>query len=175
MEYPLPSHSTHSRLLRFCDQRIGIATGDSLCQSNSREDHYHHCLSLSSLSILSVTLIVCVCLQYLARRAYSEWPEKRFCNDTSSFFKCHYWAHMGGRTIGRMIRNDADLVQGLKALETEKPGGRDVRITDVDFNKLNFENQLKIDLKTDILVSHPLPLPTPPHTSYDRLVLMAQG
>jgi hypothetical protein len=63
---------------------------------------------------------------------------------------------MGGRTIGRIIRNDADLVAGLRALETEKPGGRDVRITDVDFNKLDFENQIKIDLKTDILV--PLPL-----------------
>ena len=59
---------------------------------------------------------------------------------------------MGARAIGRMIKNDEDLVKGLKALETEKPGGRDVRITDVDFNKLNFENQIKIDLKTDILV-----------------------
>jgi hypothetical protein len=66
---------------------------------------------------------------------------------------------MGGRTIGRIIRNDADLVNGLKALEQEKPGGRDVRFTDIDFNKLNFENQIRIDLKTDILVSLPSPLP----------------
>lgn len=59
---------------------------------------------------------------------------------------------MGGRTIGRMIANDEELVNGLKALEKEKPGGRDVRFTDIDFNKQSFENQIRTDLGTDILV-----------------------
>jgi hypothetical protein len=90
--------------------------------------------------------------QYLARRAYSEWPEKRFCDDLNSYFKCEYWSHMGGRIIGRMIQNDAELVEGLKSLETEKPGGVDVRFNDVDFNKLSFEDQIRVDLKTDIMV-----------------------
>ena len=60
---------------------------------------------------------------------------------------------MGARSIGRMIQNDAELAAGLKALEQEKPGGVNVKITDVDFNKLNFEDQIRIDLQTDILVS----------------------
>lgn len=89
----------------------------------------------------------------MARRAYSEWPEKRFCNDTGSFFKCKYWAHMGGRTIGRMISNDAEFAARLKKLEIEKPGGINVKITEADFNKLSFEDQIRIDLQTDILVS----------------------
>jgi hypothetical protein len=94
----------------------------------------------------------------MARRAYSEWPEKRFCNDTHSFFKCELWSHMGARSIGRTIQNDAEFSKALKGLEDEHFGDRTVKMMDSDFNTLSFEAQIRRDLQTDILVSMPLPV-----------------
>lgn len=48
-----------------------------------------------------------VVITWMARRASVEWPEKRFCSDTDNFFHCKHWAHLGMRTLGRMVKNDA--------------------------------------------------------------------
>ena len=34
----------------------------------------------------------------------SEWPEKKFCSNTESFFLCRLWATFGVRRLGRMVR-----------------------------------------------------------------------
>jgi hypothetical protein len=44
-----------------------------------------------------------VTVTYLARRASSEWPEKRFCDSQKSFFLCELWAGFGIRSLGRMV------------------------------------------------------------------------
>jgi hypothetical protein len=90
----------------------------------------------------------------MARRKYAEWPEKQFCDDENSFFKCQYWNKFGERSIGRMIRNDGELVQELKkwALNAVNSIGVDIEFRDVDYNKLTFEEQIVNDLETDIMV-----------------------
>eukprot|EP01036_Dinobryon_divergens_P033044 gene33044-42754_t len=65
-----------------------------------------------------------IVITYMARRASKEWPEKKYCNSTGSFFLCHLWAGFGSRALGRMVANDV----------------------------LTFEEQIKIDLSTDIMV-----------------------
>lgn len=52
-----------------------------------------------------------------------------------------------------MVGNDQELVSTLKSLEskTYKNNAR-VVFQDVDYNLLSFEDQIKMDLKTDILV-----------------------
>jgi hypothetical protein len=56
----------------------------------------------------------------MARRASSQWPERRFCDSRGSFFKCEDWQHLDKRSLGRMIRNDDAVVASLKALEMRK-------------------------------------------------------
>lgn len=56
-------------------------------------EHYltslpHHTTSLSSLHRFS---------------ASSEWPEKKYCSDTESFFLCELWKSFGARSLGRMV------------------------------------------------------------------------
>jgi len=58
-----------------------------------------------------------VTVTYMARRASSQWPERRFCDSTDSFFKCEDWQHLDKRSLGRMIRNDDAVVASLKTLE----------------------------------------------------------
>ena len=47
-----------------------------------------------------------VVVTYMARRPSKQWPEKKYCNSTHSFFDCELWAKFGERRLGRMIRND---------------------------------------------------------------------
>ena len=94
-----------------------------------------------------------VVVTYMARRASSEWPEKRFCDSEHSFFLCDLWAHFGIRSLGRMVSNDKEVVNTLKTLESMTFGnGAKVVFQDVDYNLLTFEEQIKTDLATDIMV-----------------------
>ena len=96
-----------------------------------------------------------VTITYMARRAYSEWPEKKFCNDTHSYFKCKFWADRGKRKIGRMIKNDQSIVDAFKGFSHHEKNGQQITIifNDADFNKhKTFTDQIAMDLKTDILV-----------------------
>jgi hypothetical protein len=96
-----------------------------------------------------------VTVTYMARRAYSEWPEKKFCNDTHSYFKCRHWANKGKRKIGRMIKNDQSIVDAFKQFTHHEKNGKKVRVifNDADFNKhKTFRDQIAMDLKTDLLV-----------------------
>lgn len=53
----------------------------------------------------------------------------------------------------RQVRNDAEVVSTLKELETTTfKSGAKVKFQDVDFNLLSFEEQIKVDLETDVLV-----------------------
>lgn len=81
------------------------------------------------------------------------WPERKFCNDTSSFFKCKLWENFGERRLGRMVQNEAALIVALKALETEKRGDdKVVLLRVVDFNLLSFAQQVEEDLRIDVMV-----------------------
>jgi capsular polysaccharide biosynthesis protein len=52
-----------------------------------------------------------------------------------------------------MIKNDKEVSAALKALETTTgKGGKKVVFQDVDYNVLSFEEQIQIDLQTDIMV-----------------------
>jgi hypothetical protein len=96
-----------------------------------------------------------VTITYMARRAYSEWPEKKFCNDTNSYFKCKHWEKMGMRKIGRMIKNDQAIVEAFKSFTHHEKNGKTIKVVfnDADFNKhKTFRDQIAMDLKTDILV-----------------------
>jgi hypothetical protein len=35
--------------------------------------------------------------------ASSEWPERKYCSDTESFFLCKLWEDFGARSLGRMV------------------------------------------------------------------------
>ena len=94
-----------------------------------------------------------VVVTYMARRASSEWPEKRFCDSQRTFFLCDLWSHFGIRSLGRMVSNDREVVNTLKTLETMTfANGANVLFQDVDYNLLTFEEQIKTDLATDIMV-----------------------
>ena len=94
-----------------------------------------------------------ITITYMSRRASTVWPEKKFCSDTNSFFLCKFWDNFGIRSLGRMIRNDADVVSALKSLENETfRNGARVKLSEVDFNLLSFPEQIKHDLQTDIMV-----------------------
>lgn len=52
-----------------------------------------------------------------------------------------------------MLENDKEVVDTLKTLETAiYKNGAKVIFQDVDYNLLSFEDQIKVDLQTDILV-----------------------
>eukprot|EP00614_Pseudopedinella_elastica_P013743 CAMPEP_0172585074 /NCGR_PEP_ID=MMETSP1068-20121228/4546_1 /TAXON_ID=35684 /ORGANISM="Pseudopedinella elastica, Strain CCMP716" /LENGTH=568 /DNA_ID=CAMNT_0013379417 /DNA_START=188 /DNA_END=1895 /DNA_ORIENTATION=- len=94
-----------------------------------------------------------VTITYMARRASSQWPERRFCDSKQSFFKCEDWMHLDKRSLGRMIRNDKQVVAALKELETRRwTNGAQVTFRDVDFNLLSFEEQIAVDITTDVMV-----------------------
>lgn len=111
-------------------------------------------------------------ITYMARRASSVWPEKKFCDSEHSFFKCDLWKDFGVRSLGRMIKNDQEMIATLRstfdtdpesnpkyldaiAIRNEKFKRNDIQIKfrDVDYNLLSFEEQIKIDMSTDIMVS----------------------
>jgi len=90
---------------------------------------------------------------YVARRASVEWPEKAFCDTEGSYFECRQLEHLQIRKLGRMIKNDKEIVAGLKSLESRKfTNGARVRFRDVDFSRLNFEEQIAIDATTDVMI-----------------------
>lgn len=94
-----------------------------------------------------------VTVTFMARRASTVWPEKRFCNDTHSFFQCSLWESFGVRALGRMLRNEADVIAGLRALEKEAySNGARVTVRDVDYNLLTFREQIETDVTTDVMV-----------------------
>ena len=47
---------------------------------------------------------------FLARRSSSEWPEKRFCNDTTSFFLCDLWKDWGIRSLQRQDNDEHEVL-----------------------------------------------------------------
>lgn len=42
-----------------------------------------------------------ITVTYMARRPSKEWPEKKYCSSTDSFFTCSYWDNFGQRNLGR--------------------------------------------------------------------------
>lgn len=94
-----------------------------------------------------------VVITYMSRRPSKEWPEKKYCDDEKSFFRCALWANFGPRSLGRMVRNDQEVINALHRLESESfANGAVVKITAVDFNVLSFKEQIAVDLQTDIMV-----------------------
>jgi hypothetical protein len=99
-----------------------------------------------------------ITITYMSRRPSAQWPERKYCDDQNSFFKCHYWENFGPRHLGRMVTNDNEVVDALKRLETqtdfldELPVGTKIKFQAVDFNVLSFKEQIQIDLETDILI-----------------------
>lgn len=94
-----------------------------------------------------------IVVTWMARRASSEWPEKRFCDSVNSFFDCKLWESFGIRSLGRMVQNDKEIVAELKKLESNVyANGAQVVFQDVDYNLLSFEEQIKVDLQTDVMV-----------------------
>jgi hypothetical protein len=90
----------------------------------------------------------------MARRASKEWPERKYCDSENSFFTCSLWDGFGERSLGRMIRNDAEVSAALKSLEQMdwSEFKLKVRFQDVDYNVLTFQEQIEIDLQTDIMI-----------------------
>lgn len=99
-----------------------------------------------------------VTITYMARRPSAQWPERKYCDDEKSFFVCKLWDKFGQRALGRMIRNDDEFVENLKLLETngvtDEKTGRHIKVkfNNVDYNVLSFEEQIRTDLKTDIMI-----------------------
>lgn len=94
-----------------------------------------------------------ILITYMSRRPTAQWPERKYCDDLNSFFLCRFWATFGERSLGRMVINEAELVQMLKSLESEpRRDGKTVVINVVNFNELSFEQQVAEDLKTDIMI-----------------------
>ena len=90
---------------------------------------------------------------YMARRSSSEWPEKRFCDDNNSFFLCDIWKDWGLRSLQRTMKNEDKLLESLQQLESQTfINGAKVVVRDVDYNLLSFEDQIKSDLQTDVMV-----------------------
>ena len=91
-----------------------------------------------------------------------QWPEKAFCDTARSFFDCSLLNHLQTRKLGRMIKNDAAVAAGLKAKLSNRGGGGGggaafanrarVEVRDVDFSTLSFEEQLLVDVTTDVMI-----------------------
>lgn len=94
-----------------------------------------------------------ITVTYMSRRPSKEWPERKYCDSQRSFFLCELWANFGERQLGRMIRNDAEVVAALKTLESKSFANADrIVVQDVDYNVLSFEQQIRTDLATDIMI-----------------------
>jgi hypothetical protein len=100
-----------------------------------------------------------ITITYMSRRPSKEWPERKYCNDTDSFFKCRYWENFGPRQLGRMVSNDQEVMAAMKRLEDSSslssmalPSDVKIKFQAVDFNILSFKEQIKVDLETDILI-----------------------
>ena len=86
--------------------------------------------------------------------------EKRFCNSDSSFFLCSLWEKFGIRPLQRQIRNDDDVVKGLKSLEAETyRNGAQVVFNNPDFNLLCITDQViaHVCVSLSLSLSHDYP------------------
>ena len=97
-----------------------------------------------------------IVVTYMARRASKEWPERKYCDSDNSFFLCHLWNGFGSRKLGRMIRNDGDVVKALQGLENMNfpitNNATRIVFQNVDYNILTFEQQILTDMRTDIMI-----------------------
>ncbi|CAN0473917.1 unnamed protein product, partial [Ascophyllum nodosum] len=58
------------------------------------------------------------------------------------------------RELQRKVKNEAEVLASLRTLQEETFGnGAEVEIRDVDYNLLSFEDQIRNDLETDVMVS----------------------
>jgi EGF domain-specific O-GlcNAc transferase len=120
------------------------AYSDFVIRSLNLQSHTHYAQRSPSKQLV---------VTFMSRRPTKQWPERKYCNDTHSFFLCRYWDKFGERSLGRMIRNDAEVISALKGLESESfPNGVTVKVQAVDYNVLTFEEQIKTDIGTDIMV-----------------------
>lgn len=87
---------------------------------------------------------------WMARGSPVPWPERVFCDDR--YFPCALFAY-GDRHLGRVVRNNAEVVDGLHALARNTTvAGRALVFTETDYNTLPFRKQLAHTIATDILV-----------------------
>ena len=127
---------THTALVR--------AYSDFILRGLQLQQHSHYAQPSPSRTIT---------ITYMSRRPSKEWPERKYCDSTHSFFLCELWANFGERKLGRMIHNDAEVVRALKGLEDRKfPNADRIIVNDVDYNVLTFEEQIRTDLHTDIMI-----------------------
>ena len=91
---------------------------------------------------------------YSARRASVQWPERAFCDTKRSYFDCGQLDHLQLRKLGRMVRNDGAVLSKLRSLEgkTDFRNGAAVKVRDVDFSTLSFEDQIAVDVTSDVLI-----------------------
>lgn len=126
------------------DTALVKAYADFVIRGMGLEQHTHYAEPTPSKTVT---------ITYMARRASTVWPEKKFCSDSKSFFLCKLWDNFGIRSLGRMIKNDKDVAKALQSLEAETfKNGAKVKLSEVDFNLLSFPEQIKHDLRTDIMV-----------------------
>ena len=81
-------------------------------------------------------------LLWMSRLASVIWPERAYCDDR--YFRCEDWGHLNIRVIGRVLSNDAEVVAALAARS-------ELNVSGADFNKLPFEEQVRLVAGTDIL------------------------
>ena len=63
-------------------------------------------------------------------------------------FVCSEWGHLGDRKIGRVVKNDKEVVAMLRGLESEKfEGDRVLVFVEADYNLLPFEDQIRLDVQ----------------------------
>ncbi|CAN0043798.1 unnamed protein product, partial [Laminaria digitata] len=96
-----------------------------------------------------------VVVTWVARRSSVQWPERAYCSEDGreSFFTCEYFSHLDTRQLQRRVKNEAEVVRSLKTLEGKTfENGAVVEVRDMDYNLLSFEDQIKNDLDTDIMI-----------------------
>mmetsp|Transcript_42238 Transcript_42238/g.99129 ORF Transcript_42238/g.99129 Transcript_42238/m.99129 type:complete len:693 (+) Transcript_42238:150-2228(+) len=92
-----------------------------------------------------------VLVNYMARRSSVIWPERAFCDDR--FFVCSEWSHLENRKLGRVVKNDKEVVAALQEMQSATfSGGRTMVFVDMDYNLLSFQDQLKTDCMTDVMI-----------------------
>lgn len=137
---------------------ITVASWNTPCSSSAvvraYSDYVIHGLGLAGQSrYVQLRDPKRVVVTYLARRSATEWPEKRFCDSEHSFFLCERMAHLSIRKLGRSIKNDGAVVAALRSLTDAQFGnGAVVEVRDVDYSTLTLEEQIEIDLDTDVMV-----------------------
>eukprot|EP00293_Proteomonas_sulcata_P012576 CAMPEP_0184306484 /NCGR_PEP_ID=MMETSP1049-20130417/15474_1 /TAXON_ID=77928 /ORGANISM="Proteomonas sulcata, Strain CCMP704" /LENGTH=350 /DNA_ID=CAMNT_0026618761 /DNA_START=34 /DNA_END=1086 /DNA_ORIENTATION=+ len=114
-----------------------------------------------------------IVMTWMSRRPSVMWPERGYCDDR--FFICSEWQHLSKRVIGRIASNDAEVTKMLQGFETGTSeligvSDRSVVFEAVDYNLVPFQDQIRQDIQTDILIgphgaglSHTLFLPDRAH------------